>query len=110
MNATLISQSFQTGRTVTKSYILDKALLLKNVPQAITNLILRYELSTHMCQITPMWDRTESTDYQAVFTLDLTDHDPFSEKTDKEMLEEFFERKHRIKIQTDEFYEVGVMY
>lgn len=110
MIATLISQSFQTGRTVTKSYILDKALSLKNVPQKITNLILKYEFTTNMCQITPVWDEKESREYHAVFALDLTDHDPFSEKTDKEMLEEFCERKHQIKIQTDEFYELGDMY
>ena len=110
MIATLISQSFETGRTVTKSYILEKALFLKNVPEEITNLIIKYELSNNSCQITPVWEQEDAADYQAIFALDLTDHNPFSDKTDKVMLEEFCERKHRIKIKNDEFYELSDMY
>lgn len=105
MIATLISQSILTGQIVTKCYNLSKTLILKNIPIHINKISVEYHLFTNTCQIKPIWEGVESPNYRAVYTLDANDHDIFSKKTDKEMIEEFCERNHKVTIQVDEFYE-----
>lgn len=104
MKATLTPESYKQGRNLIKNYSLESPIKHGTYGNNIVAIQLNYYLDDSVCMICPVFEE-ESEDIPEEFIrlLDVhpDDHDMYSEKCDKYVLEEFFERKYTFKIENE---------
>lgn len=104
MKATLTPESYKQGRNLVKTYSLESAIKEKTYGNNIVAVELNYHLDKDICMVSPVFeDDTENVPAEMILVLDVNpdDHNMYSEKCDKYVLEEFFERKYTFKIENE---------